>query len=70
MSATPKDISKVAAKLTKLLETAAKLQEQQDAATAAGVPPDSPYPPTPRRVGRIRPPVCRRIRPNRRGGGG
>jgi len=48
--ATPKDISKVAARLTKLLETAAKLQEQQDAATAAGVPPDSPYPPKPRPI--------------------
>ena len=48
--ATPKDISKVAAKLTKLLETAARLQEQQDAATAAGVPTDSPYPPTPRPI--------------------
>jgi len=48
--ATPKDISKVAARLTKLLETAARLQEQQDAATAAGVPPDSPYPPKPRPI--------------------
>jgi len=50
MPPTPKDISKVAARLTKLLETAAALSEQQDTATAAGVPPDSPYPATPRPI--------------------